>query len=167
MKLVVAMLVLAAGVAPAVSAYAAADNPAFPAAGLYAIEPLNTNDLPTGNKLAVICLVELGGGATKSFNNIWSIVSYEGFPVNPSNHISGNWGVSVGSPSIDTAVIMGNDLEISGSAPHPAVNIGNTLILDKQKSGKWLGWWIRWDNQGNNYATRVAPISTGTCTIPH
>jgi len=167
MKLVAAMLLLAAGLAPAVSVHAAADNPAFPASGLYNIEPVTTGDAPTGNTLGVICLVELGGGGKASFNNIWSIVSYLGFNVNPANHISGNWGVLVGT-SVQTAVIMGNDVEVSAAPNNPQILIGNAFVLDKKpSSAQWVGLWIRWDNQGNNYVTRVTPVSTGTCTIPH
>jgi hypothetical protein len=147
---------------------AAAAEPVFPAAGLYNIIPLNDAGAPTGNVLAIVCLVELGGGGTKSFNNIWSIFKYDGFDVNPTHHISGHWGVSVASPLVATAVLMGNDAEISASPPHPAVPVvGNVLIFNKREAGDWTGLWARWDNQDNNYLTRVTVHSAGTCTIPH
>lgn len=163
-----AAIVLAAGVVSGSSAPAAAADPVFPAAGLYNVVPLNDASAPTGNVLAVICLVELGGGGTKSFNNIWSLFKYENFDVNPTHHISGHWGVLVTSPQVQTAVLMGNDAEISGTPPHPLIPVvGNLLGFDKREDGSWTGLWARWDNQDNNYLTRVAVASAGTCTIPH
>lgn len=135
MKQAIASIFLAAGLASVPPVFAASSDPILPA-GLYNIVPLNDVGAPTGNVLGVICLAEGGGGRTKSFNNNWSLFSYLGFDVNPTHHISGHWGVSVSSPWFQTAVLMGNDAEISAAPSHPTVPvIGNVLIFEGGRGG--------------------------------